>query len=197
MSSGPRATEDDRPSGTPEDALSPVDGSTVSPVERESSEPLPLAPLERDHFVAHVDVALRVVALVVLAGLTGMAGWMVVFAWRHLAEQRTDISYIWVILSLAALCPMIRKMWLTARRGVAPALDAKEIAAVESRAFLEAVERHDLLRTDAQRRAAEEAGGVVNAERRPEARDSRLDEPIDRGDEARIAARMKERGDPG
>jgi len=197
VSSGPRATEDDRPSGTPEDALSPVDGSTVSPVERESSEPLPLAPLERDHFVAHVDVALRVVALVVLAGLTGMAGWMVVFAWRHLAEQRTDISYIWVILSLAALCPMIRKMWLTARRGVAPALDAKEIAAAESRAFLEAVERHDLLRTDAQRRAAEEAGSVVNAERRPEARDSRLDEPIDRGDEARIAARMKERGDPG
>ena len=197
MSSRPGVTFDDRPSGTPEDALSPVDGSTVSPVERESSEPLPLAPLERDHFVAHVDVALRGVALVVLAGLTGMAGWMVVFAWRHLAEQRTDISYIWVILSLAALCPMIRKMWLNARRGVAPALDAKEIAAAESRAFLEAVERHDLLRTDAQRRAAEEAGGVVNAERRPEARDSCLDEPIDRGDEARIAALTKERGDPG
>ena len=59
-----------------------------------------------------------------------------------------------MILLLATLCPVIRKMWRTARRGVKPALDAAEIASTESRAFLEAVERHDHL-LEAQRLAAE------------------------------------------
>jgi hypothetical protein len=185
VSSGPRVTVDDHPPGTPEDRLSSVDGSMVSPVERDPAEPPPLAPLEPDHFVARVDVALRVVSLVVAAGLTGFAGWLVTLAWRLVADAwagRTpmDLSFIGIILCLAAFIPMIRKMWLTARRGVEPAVERKEIAAIESRAFLEAVERHDRLRMD-ERLAAEEAGGVVNVERRPEARDPRLDEPSDRG----------------
>jgi len=170
----------------------------MSPAERDSSEPPPLV-LERDHFVARIDVALRVVALVVAAGLTGMAVWLVAFAWRLFADQWAgrvpmDTSFIWIILSLAALYPVIRKMWLTARRGVNPALDAAEVAAVESRAFLEAVERHDLLRVEAQKQAAAEVGGALETERRPGARE--LDEPGDRDYESRIANRMKERGEP-
>jgi hypothetical protein len=201
MSSGPRATVGDRPPGTPEDGLG-FDGSTVSPAARDPSEPPPLAPLEPDHFVARVDVALRVVALVVLAGLTGFAGWLVTLAWKMVADAWAgrvplDTSLLGIILCLAAFCPVIRKMWLAARRGVEPAVERKEIAAIESRAFLEAVERHDRLRMDAQRLAAEEAGGVVHAERREEAEDPRLDEPSDRGEQARIADRMNEREDPG
>jgi hypothetical protein len=162
-----------------------VDRSAVSPVEHGPSQPPPPVLLERDHFVAHVDVALRVVSLVVAAGLTGFAGWLVTIAWRLVADAWAgrapmDGSFIGIILCLAAFLPMIRKTWLTARRGVEPAVERKEIAAIESRAFLEAVERHDRLRMD-ERLAAEEAGGVVNAQRRPEARDPRLDEPSDRG----------------
>ena len=173
MSSGPRVTADDHPPGTPEDRLSSVPGSMVSPAERDPSEPPPLAPLESDHFVARVDEALRVVAFVVAVGLTGFAGWMVSLAWGRVADawagrEPLDTSFIGMLLCLAAFFPLIRKMWLTARRGVEPAVERKEIAAIESRAFLEAVERHDRL-LEAQR-LAEEPGGVVNAERPPEAR---------------------------
>jgi hypothetical protein len=183
MSSGLRGTADDRPPETP-------------------SEPPPLAPLQRDHFVANVDTSLRVIAFVAAAGLTGIAGWALASAWRRIADglagrEPMDISAIaTVLLLIAVLLPAIHRLWRSVRHGVKPKLDAAEIAAIESRTFLEAVERHDRL-LEAQRLAAEEVGGVLKAERRSEGRDSRLDEPTDRGYEARSAARMKERGDPG
>jgi hypothetical protein len=80
---------------------------------------------------------------------------------------------------------MIRRLWRVARSGVDPEPEREVVAAVESQAFLEALERHDRLRLEAQRVTAEEADGVVNAERSPEGRDPRLDEPTDHGYEAK------------
>ena len=94
-------------------------------------------------------------------------------------------AFPWLFLTLVVLLsPIIRRLWLVARRGLDPEAEGEVIDAVESRAFLEAVERHDLL-LEAQRLAAEKADVDLDGE------------PTDRGFEARIAARMKERGDPG
>ena len=193
MNPGPRATVDDRPSGAPEDRLGSVDGSTVSPAERDASEPPPTTQQE-DPFLAPVDAGLRVVALIVAVGFVGFLGSLLAAAWVY-----WDTAFIWVFSVFATfLFPLLRRLWLAARQGVEPGLanDRDEIDAIESRAFLEAVERHDRL-VEARRLAAEEAGGVLNAECRPEGQAPPLSESTDRGCETKIAARMKERGDPG
>jgi hypothetical protein len=146
MSSGPQGTADDRPLERP-------------------SEPPPLAPLQRDHFVANVDASLRVIAFCTAAGLTGIAGWALAYAWRLFARDPMDLSAISTVLLVAAvLLPVIWKMWRAVRHGVKPKLHAAEIAAVESRAFLEAVERHDRLRIEAKKLAAEKADGAPGAD---------------------------------
>ena len=83
--------------------------------------------------------------------------------------------------SLAALGPIFLRGIIS---GVEPDSEDRAIAAAESRAFLEAVERHDRL-LEAQRLAAENADGDLNGEH------------TGRGFEAKIATGMKERGDPG
>ncbi|MFL5385685.1 MAG: hypothetical protein ACJ8GN_24480 [Longimicrobiaceae bacterium] len=180
MSSRRRATVDDRPSGTPEDGLSSV-GSTVSPAERHSSEPPPLAPVQQENsFVAPVDAALRVGAFIVAAGIVGLGAWWLFADW--VAGAPMSASSIWFFLFWVAFSfPVIRELWLVASQGFDRGPDAAE---TESRAFLEAVDRHDRL-LEAQRLAAEKADGDLNGE------------PADRGSEAKIGARMKERGDPG
>jgi hypothetical protein len=195
VSSGPGDTADDRSSTTPREGEVIVDRTTSSAVERGPAEPPP-APGEGH--VAQVAVPLRVVALVMAVGLVGFTGWIMWMAWTLFAEGVMDGTAIggFLIALPVLLLPLAGRLWLAARRGVDPEPEGEVVDAVESSAFLEAVERHDRL-LEAQRLAAEEAGGVVNAESRPEGPDSRLDEPTDRGDEARIAARMQERGDPG
>jgi hypothetical protein len=204
VSSRPRSTVDDRPSATPEDRPSSVDGSTVSPAERHSSEPPTPAPVrQEDPLVAPDEPAVRVVALVMAASLVGLAGWLVAYGWRMFTDvlagrvSKDVAAYTWPLLALIVLLPpVVRRLWLVARRGVDPESEGEGIEAVESRAFLEAVERHDRL-LEAQRLAAEEVGGDLDAESRPEGLSPPPCEPTDRGYEARIAARMKERGDPG
>jgi hypothetical protein len=165
----------------------------VIPAERDPSEPPPPAQ-QVDPFLAPVDAGLRVVAFIVAAGFVGFLGSLLAAAWVY-----WDTAFIWIFLLFATfLFPLVRRLWLAVRQGVEPGLanDRDEIDAIESRAFLEAVERHDRL-VEAQRLAAEEAGGVLNAERRPEGQAPPLSESTDRGYETKIAARMEERGDPG
>jgi hypothetical protein len=69
---------------TPEDRLSPVDGSAASPAERDPSEPPP--PVSREDHVIHVAAPLRVLALVMTAGLVGVAGRMVMMVWTMFTE---------------------------------------------------------------------------------------------------------------
>jgi hypothetical protein len=160
----------------------------MSPAERDPSEPPAPAPAQQvDPFVAPVDAALRVVAFVVAAGLVVIAVWYVAPAWGMFVDwwagrAPMDTDFIWKLLAFAALLLLpIRKLLLAARHGVEPGVERGELAAIESRAFLEAVERHDRLRMEAQRVAAEEAGGGLNRK------------PTGRGYEAGNAARMKER----
>jgi hypothetical protein len=199
MSSGPGGTADDLRSATPQEGGAIVDPMSAAPVERGPAEP-PLAPSRSDDYVVRVATPLRVVALVMAAGLVGFAGWMVMMAWTMFTEGWAgqvpiDPLTIWALLiGVPFLLVVSRRLWRVARSGVDPEPEREVVDAVESRAFVEAVERHDRLRMEAQRLAAEEAGGVVNAERRPEARDPRLDGPSDVAD--RIAARVKE-GGPG
>lgn len=155
-------------SATPREGEIIVDRMTSPAVEGGPAEP----PLALDH-VAHVDVPLRVVALVMAVGLVSFAGWMLWMAWTLFVDGRTgriqkDLAVLAgsLLLALPLLLVPARRLWLVARRGVDPEPEGEVIDAVESRAFLEAVERHDRL-LEAQRLAAEEAGGELNAERRP------------------------------
>jgi hypothetical protein len=198
MSSGPRGTADDPPSATPEDHLSSVDGSTVGPVERDASEPLPPTLAQREYHVVHVAAPIRVLALVMAAGLVGSAVWIGVLGWPLIADLWAGrapgfISLAEYLLPFLPLPLLLSYRLLRVARGLDTPLRERDMAEFESRAFLEAVERHDRLRMEAQRLTAEEAGGVVDqGGGKP-----RLDEPTDCGYEAKIAARMKERGDPG
>ena len=115
-------------------------------------------------------------------------------AWPGLVEIAESLL---VAAAVACGCvAMGRLMWRAVRTGVDPPSEDRAIAAAESRAFLEAVERHDTL-LEAQRLVAEEVVGDLDAESRPEGLSPPPREPTDRGYEARIAVRMKERGDPG
>jgi len=118
-----------------------------------------------DPFVAPVDAALRVVAFLVAAGLIGI---VVAYAWVLFADwwagrASLDLDLLLLVLFFIALplFPLIRRLLLTTVRGFDRGPDAAEI---ESRAFLEAVERHDRL-LEAQRLATEKADGAVDAER--------------------------------
>jgi hypothetical protein len=150
-----------------------------------------------------VGAPLRVLALVIAAGSFAVVGWLVAHAWWLFTDglagrvpmNKSTISTF--LLIVVFLLPMIHRLWRVARSGVDPEPERKVIDAIESRALLEAVERHDRLRMDAQGLVGEEVGGVLNAESRPSSRDPHLDEPTGRGDEARIDARTKERGAPG
>ena len=170
---------------------------------RHEAEGRLLSTPQGDPLVAPDEPAVRVVALVMVAGLVGLAGWLVAYGWRTFTDvlegriPKDVAAYTWPLLALIVLLPpVVRRLWLVARRGVDPESEGEGIEAVESRAFLEAVERHDTL-LEAQRLAAEEVGGDLNAESRPEDQASPLYEPTGRGYEARIAAPMKERGDVG
>jgi hypothetical protein len=158
---------------------------SAAAVERGRAES-PLAPSRSDDHVVRVATPLRVVALVMAAGLVGFAGWMVMMAWTMFTEGWAgrvpmDKPIIWsLLIGVPFLLAVSRRLWRVARSGIDPEPEREVAAAVESRALLEAVERHDRLRMEAQRLAEEEAGGAVNAERHPEARAPRLDEPGDR-----------------
>ena len=164
MSPGPRVTVDDRPSDTPDEGRSTVVGSTMGPAVRDPAES-PLAPSRPDDHVAQVAVPLRGVALVMAAGLVGFAGWMVWMAWRGFIEGWTgrvpmDGSMIGAfLLALPFLLVPARRLWLVARRGGDPEPEAEVVGAVESRAFLEAVERHDRLLAERQAVGGAEGGG--------------------------------------
>jgi len=143
--------------------------------------------MQREDHVARVGAPLRVLALIMTAGLVGFAGWMVRMAWRMFIEGWTgrvpmERSLIWSLLvGVFLLLPVSRRLWRVAWSGVDPEPEREVVATVESRALLEAVERHDQLRMEAQRLAEAEAGGALNAERRPEGQAPPLYEPTDRG----------------
>jgi hypothetical protein len=184
VSSGPGDSADDRSSATPREGEAIVDRMTSAVVEGGPAEP-PLAPARGEDHVVHVAVPLRVVALVMAVGLVGFTGWIMWMTWTLFAEGvigRIRIGGFLIAVPVLFL-PLARRLWLAARRGVDPEPEGEVIDAVESRAFLETMERHDRL-LEAQRLSAEEAGGDVRAERRPEAQDSRPDEPTDRDDES-------------
>jgi hypothetical protein len=157
-----------------------------------------LGPADDD---VNVAAPLRVLALVIAAGSFAVVGWLVAHAWWLFTDglagrvpmDKSTISTF--LLIVVFLLPMIHRLCRVALRGVDPEPERKVIDAVESRALLEAVERHDLL-LEAQRLAAEEER-VLNAERAPKAGTRAATSPPTAADEARIAARMKERGDPG
>ena len=157
MSTGPRGTADDLPTTAPADRLGAVHGS-VSPAERPSSHPSPAPPTEDEPLIASHEPEMRVTALVMAAGLVGFSGWVVVESWKLLVDvldgriPRNVATPIWSLLIVVVfLLPFIRRLWLVARRGVDPEDKREGTDAVESRAFLEAVERHDRL-LDASRR---------------------------------------------
>jgi hypothetical protein len=183
MSSRARGTGEDTPPATPLDRSGSVYRSTVSPAERDPSEAPPLAPVEVDPFVAPVDAALRVVAFLVAAGIIGI---VVATAWIPFADwwagrAPLDLNFISLTLFLLALplLPLVRRLLRVAIQSFEREPGAAEI---ESRAFLEAVERHDRLRMEAQKLTMETAGGGLDTECRPERQAPPLHEPRSRAD---------------
>lgn len=155
MTSAPRDTADDRPPSTLDDRVRLIDGAMVSPVERHPPEP----PRPEEPLIAPDASAMRVAALVLAAGLTGLGGWIVFYAGSLLIDWlagRIPKEVATPILLPLALCiflpSVIRRLWRVARWGVD--LTPENIEAIESHAFLEAVERHDRL-VEARRSAAE------------------------------------------
>jgi hypothetical protein len=107
-----------------------------------------------------------------------------------------------LLLAAAAACACVtmgRLMWRAVRTGVDPPSEDRAIAAAETRAMLQALERHDLLLGETWTVAGARPGGESSdpTSDTEGIKDERFYEPTDRGYEAKIAARMKERGDPG
>jgi hypothetical protein len=112
------------------------------------------------------------------------------------ADWSLGISMLGMMAGGLSLVP---RLWRSRHRHVDPVTGKDPaIEATESRAMREALERYDRLLSEAQTVSGLEAGGESHPTRLPdEIKDLRFYEPTDRGYEAKIAARMKERGDPG
>jgi len=121
------------------------------------------------------------------AGVTvwSAVGALIHSEWREAAEQ----------LGLAALMLLgARVLWLAGRGHNVDILTGEnlDVPAAESDAMLQTLDRYDRLLTQAPTGESARASGTPDS-----TRDERVQEPTDRGYETRIAARMKERKDPG
>ena len=139
--------------------------------------------------------------------LLDMALALVTEGWGGLEYMR---GMLWEMLIGVPLFLFFTYQWLWRRgwTGVDETAE-REAEAFESRAFLEALERHDRLLAEAQA-GAEGEGQSDPASRPEESGDEHVDESTDRYESAArryelaaqrhaaaVAARMKERGDPG
>ena len=164
MSTGPGFTADDRSLAAPRGEVS-IDPLTATTVEDRPAGP-PWAPAVEDH-VEQVSAPLRVVALVMAVGLAGFAGWVLWMAWSLFADGwtgRAPMEKRWIgglLIAVPLLLVPARRLWLVARRGVDPEPEGEVIGAVESRAFLEAVERHDLRLAETEDRREHEGAPVT------------------------------------
>lgn len=169
MSSGPGDTAGDRSSPAPRESGVIIDRMTSAAVEGGPAEPS-LGPSRGGDHVKPVAMPLRVLALVMATAPIGLAGWILWFVytelpdeWAGLPRHWGDISvFLLVCLFIIALLYLASRLYAVARSGVEPRSEHEVMEAVASRAFIEAVERYDR-QLEAQRLAAEEAGGGLNA----------------------------------
>lgn len=152
MSPAPWDTADDRPPVMLEERGRSVGASPMNPSE---PEPFPAPPHLEASLVASDEPVLRVVAVVLIVLFVGIAGWSVTYAWKLFTDVLAgralkDVAvFIWLFLSLLVFFPpIIRRLYRVARWG------ADRTKTIESRAFLEALERHDR-ELEAQRLTAE------------------------------------------
>jgi hypothetical protein len=214
MSSGPRATVDDRPSATPADWLSSVDGSAVhgrgAPAQTSGDQAN--ASLRHEAEGRLLSAPLRVLVCVLAVSLFGLAG-RVLFdiALTLITEGRGGLEYmrgmLWEILLGVPIVLFISYHWLWRMgwTGVDRTAE-REAEAFESRAILEALERHDRLLAEAQAGGEGESGPVSRpegsgGERVDEAAAGRYESAARRYElaaqrhEAAVDARVKERGE--
>ena len=103
-----------------------------------------------------------------------------------------------VVLTLVLALWLGQVMWRAAEGGIDLFTGENfEKSAVERRALAAALEQYDRELAKARPVAGAEPGNPDSPLLPGERVDGRVHEPADRGYEARIAARMKERGDPG
>ena len=125
---------------------------------------------------------------------SAMTGYFGVDLLRH-GDWRSGLGMLGVTAMFLSSVPFL---WRSRRGHVDPVTGKdRAIEATESRAMLQALEHHDRLLAEARVVGRVESSGEPGPTRRPDEIEVERSEPTDRGFEAKIAARMKERGDPG